>query len=166
MKKILQSRLKLHRFRLPLLGFCLLLTGCIVCENCGSIRRSHDITTLFLNNEVVPGYTYYYNGELQWPKAILAIDAGYTVEAEFWKPVDLTGQELSDWMDRTSTWKGTRQTEKNGAEVFNPAGERIGVFFSKYDNLVTKFPGGNVVQVYPPSYQAGQGLGPGSKDRN
>lgn len=158
--------MNLSVIRLLPLGLCLFLAGCVVCEECGSIRRNHEITNLFLDNEIVPGYSYYYNGEFKWPKAVLAIDSSYTVEAEFWKPVDLSGEELSAWLEQATNWKGTGQTEKNGAEVFNPAGERIGIFFSKYDNLVTKFSGDKVVQVYPPSYQAGRGMGAGDRDKN
>ncbi len=153
---------------LPLLlvGLSLALTGCVVCQECGSLKRDHQISSLFLNNETVPGYNYYYSGRSQWPSAVMAIDSNYTVKAEFWKPVDLDGQELSEWLRDAINWKGSRQTQKNGAEILNPEGERVGIFFSKYDNLITKFQSGNVIQVYPPSYQSGQGMDTSSNDRH
>lgn len=141
-------------------------TGCITCQECGTLKRDHEITSLFLNNEIVPGYSYYFNGRSQWPTAVLAIDSSYTVRAEFWKPVDLAGPELSEWLQNATNWKGSRQTNKFGAEILNPAGERVGIFFSKYDKLITKFSSDNVIQVYPPSYNDGRRTGSDSSDRN
>lgn len=151
---------------LLLIGVSFTVTSCIICEECGSLKINQEITRLFLNNEIVPGYSYYYNGTSQWPSAIMAIDASYTVKAEFWKPVELVGQDLSEWLKNAADWKGSQQTNKIGAEILTPEGERVGVFFSKYDNLVTKFQSDKVVQVYPPSYQAGGGNGSGGKDNN
>jgi len=151
---------------LLLLGISFALTGCITCEECGSLKIHHDIARLFLNNEIVPGYNYFYSGTSQWPSAIMAIDASYTVKAEFWKPVELSGQDLSEWLQKAANWNGLRRTNKNGAEILSPEGERVGIFFSKYDNLITKFQGNKVIQVYPPSYLAGRGGGSGGKDNN
>lgn len=142
------------------------LTGCVTCQECGSLKRDHKITRLFLGNEIIAGYNYYYAGRSQWPSAVMAIDPSYSIKAEFWKPVEGEGQELSDWLQTTIDWKGSRQTQENGAEILDPEGKRVGIFFSKYDNLVTKFLGDNVIQVYPPSYLAGQSLGSDSKDSN
>ena len=151
---------------LLLIGVSVAVTGCITCEECGSLKIHHEITLLFLNNEIVPGYSYYYSGTSQWPSAIMAIDASYTVKAEFWKPVGLTGQDLSEWLQKAADWKGSQQTNKTGAEILSPEGERVGIFFSKYDNLVTKFQSDKVIQVYPPSYLAGRASGSGSNDNN
>ena len=149
-----------------LVGLSFAMTGCITCQECGTLKRDHEITNLFLNNEIIPGYSYYFNGRSQWPTAVMAIDSSYTIKAEFWKPVDLAGQELSGWLKNAVNWKGSRKTNKYGAEILSPAGERVGIFFSKYDNLVTKFSTDKEIQVYPPSYLAGQGASSGSNDRN
>lgn len=151
--------------------FCIFLLsfslgGCVVCQECGSLRPRHEVTNLFLNNEIVPGHRYYYNGRSQWPSAIMAIDSSYTIKAEFWKPVELAGQELSEWLQSAANWKGSNMTNKQGAEILNPEGERVGIWFSKYDNVITKFLGDKVIQVYPPSYRAGQGMGSSRNDKN
>jgi hypothetical protein len=142
------------------------LTGCVTCQECGSLKRDHEITRLFLGNEIVPGYNYYFAGRSQWPSAVMAIDSSYSIKAEFWKPVQLEGKELSDWLQSAINWKGSQQTRENGAEILNPEGRRVGIFFSKYDNLITKFLSDSVIQVYPPSYLSGKGIGTDSKDRN
>ena len=142
------------------------MLGCAPCEECGSLKRQHDITNLFLNNEIIPGYTYYYNGRDQWPDAIMAIDPNYTVQADFWKPVGLEGEELSEWLRQATIWKQPRRASLNGAEILDPNGKRVGVFFSKFDSLITKFQPDNVIQVFPPSYRAGAGTGGSSRDRS
>ncbi len=147
-------------------GAAATLLGCAPCEECGSLKRQHEVTNLFLNNEIIPGYDYYYNGREQWPSAIMAIDPNYSIKSDFWKPVGLEGDELSKWIRSTTLWKPSRRTSLNGAEILDPNGKRVGVFFSKYDNLITKFEADNVIQVYPPSYRAGEGRGATSRDRN
>jgi hypothetical protein len=94
----------------------------------------------------------------------MAIDPSYTIKSDFWKPVGLQGNELSEWLEKTTIWKGSRRTRLNGAEILDPNGKRVGIFFSKFDNLITKFESDNVIQVYPPSYRTGVGSGSSSKD--
>ena len=142
------------------------VTGCITCQECGSLKRSNEITSLFLKGEIVSGYTYYYNGPEQRPSAVMAIDSSYRVTAQFWKPVEPAGDELSKWLRSALNWKGTGQLNKHGAAILNPEGVQIGIFYSKYDKLVTKFLGDREVQVYPPSYQAGSGKGREQNDRD
>jgi hypothetical protein len=96
----------------------------------------------------------------------MAIDSNYSIKADFWKPVDLEGDELSAWIKSTTLWKPSHRSRLNGAEILDPNGKRVGVFFSKFDNLITKFEADSVIQVYPPSYKAGTGMGGDSKDRN
>jgi len=144
----------------------LAVSGCMTCQECGSLKRSNDITRLFLDGEIVSGYTYYYSGPEQRPSAVMAIDSSHTVTAQFWKPVEKSGSQLSEWLRSTLNWKGAGQTNKSGAEILNPDGVQVGIFYSKYDKLVTKFQDNKVIQVYPPSYRAGSGKGIEQNERN
>ena len=151
---------------LVLVGVMATLLGCAPCEECGSLKRQHEITNLFMNNEIIPGYDYYYNGRDQWPSAIMAIDPIYSIRSDFWKPVGLQGEELSVWLRETTIWKESRRTRLNGAEILDPSGKRVGVFFSKFDNLITKFEADNVIQVFPPSFRAGEGATISRRERD
>ena len=150
---------------LLLAAIAMTLMSCAPCEECGTLKRQNDITVFFQNSEIVPGYRYYFSGTTQWPSAVMALDASYKIKSEFWKAVDLEGDELSTWLESTVNWKGPYQTRRNGAEILDPDGKRVGIFFSKYDNLVTKFEG-TTVQVYPPSYRAGGGMDSGSRGKD
>jgi hypothetical protein len=151
---------------LVVVGVVATLLGCAPCEECGSLKRQHEITNLFLNNEIIPGYDYYYFGRNQWPSAIMAIEPSYSVRSDFWKPVGLEGEKLSEWLKSTTIWKQSRRARLNGAEILDPNGKRVGIFYSKFDNLITKFEANNVIQVYPPSYRAGTSAVTSSSDRD
>lgn len=140
---------------LLLLGSGLALTGCVTCTDCGSLHRQNDISTMFWNYEAVPGLNYYYTGPEDRPSAVMAMEPSYTVKSSFWKPIGLSGDELSKWMEERFQWKQSSRMQFNGAEIHDPNGKRVGIFFSKFDDLVTKFQSDNVVEVYPPSYRAG-----------
>ena len=63
------TRLAMKNTLLPLLfvAVSFALTGCVTCQECGSLKRDHEITRLFLGNEIVPGCNYYFAGRSQWP---------------------------------------------------------------------------------------------------
>lgn len=142
-----------------------LLSGCAGQKNYGSLRLGNDVAALFRNHEAVPGYTYYYNGRAERPDAIIGIDSAYTVEGRFWRPATPGGENPADWLRGVSGWKMGRIGGRTGAEILDPDGERVGVFYSKYDKLVTVFPGGDVIQVYAPGYRAGAGFSSSDEDR-
>ena len=72
---------------LPLLlaTIALTLMSCAPCEECGTLKRQNDITVFFQNSEIVPGYRYYFSGRTEWPSAVMALDASYTIKSEFWR---------------------------------------------------------------------------------
>ncbi|MBT8344752.1 MAG: hypothetical protein KJO60_09955 [Desulfofustis sp.] len=151
---------------LAVAGAVATLLGCAPCEECGSLKRQNEITFFFLNNKIVPDYDYYYSGRYQWPSAIMAIEPSYSIKSNFWKPVGLEGEELSEWLKTTTIWKQSNRTRLNGAEILDPKGSRVGIFYSKFDNLITKFEANNVIQVYPPSYRAGGNARDSTSDRD
>lgn len=137
-----------------------LLAGCAGCPDCGSIRLNHEITKIFTSETIVPEYQYLYYGEILYPKAILGIDKRYTVEGKFWTPIDLTQEQLNSWVQEISTRPigvGTLSDSFNGYGIQDPQGNRVGIWYSRFDWGVFKFPGGNVIQAYPPSFSPGSG---------
>lgn len=150
---------------LLVIGVGAALSGCLSCPECGTLQRQNDISSMFWNYEVVPGYDYYYSGPEDRPSAVMAMDPSYTIQSSFWKPINLEGDELSKWMEDRFAWKQSSRMRYNGAEILDPNGKRAGIFFSKFDDLVTKFQGDKVIEVYPPSYRAGSGRSTKDSDR-
>ncbi|MBT8361344.1 MAG: hypothetical protein HKP41_19815 [Desulfobacterales bacterium] len=146
-----------------LLAISFFVNGCAPCTDCGAMRESHEATRIFTSEKVLPNHNYFYNGEILFPKAILAIDNSYSVQGKFWTPIDITQEQLSKWINYTRTappdfdasasykYEGRFQ----GAQILNPDGEQVGVWYSKLDWGVFKFPEENVILVYPPSVRPG-----------
>ncbi len=155
-----EGKMKTAIYSILLVGFLFLFAGCAGCPDCGSIRLENEITKIFTSETIVPGYQYFYYGEILYPKAILGIDKGYTVEGKFWTPIDLTQEQLNTWVQEIST----RPTGIdpltggfNGYAIRDPQGNRVGIWYSRFDWGLFKFPGDKVIQAYPPSFSPGAG---------
>ena len=143
-----------------LAGFLFTLAGCAGCPDCGSIRLEHDVTKIFTSEQIVPGYQYFYYGEILSPKAILGIAKSYRVEGKFWTPIELTQDQLTSWIQeikRRPTGIETLSNSFNGYEIRDPQGNRVGIWYSRYDWGVFKFPADKVIQAYPPAFRTGSG---------
>ncbi len=141
-----------------LAGFLILLSGCAGCPDCGSIRMEHEVTRIFTSEEIVPGYQYFYYGEILSPKAILGVESDYKVVGEFWTPIDLSQDQLTSWVQeikRRPTGIETLTNSFNGYGIRDPQGNRVGIWYSRYDWGVFKFPGDKVIQAYPPAFRPG-----------
>jgi hypothetical protein len=155
--------MRLPLFVSLLLGLSLLINGCAPCTDCGAMRESHEATRIFTNEKILPNHNYFYNGEINFPKAILAIDNSYRVQGKFWTPIDITQEQLSRWINYTRTAPPDFDASASlkykgrfyGAQIFNPKGKQVGVWYSKLDWGVFKFPEENVILVYPPSVRPG-----------
>lgn len=143
-----------------MIGIAVAMIGCAQCLDCGSMKKLHEITQIFMDEKIVPGYRYYINGEEDHPKAVVGIAETYRLEGKFWAPVDITQDQLSTWMKRyrevpTSTNIGDGAYK--GIEILDPEGVRAGIWFSIFDWAVIKFPGDNVIQISDPSMRPGSG---------
>lgn len=143
-----------------LVAILALLGGCAGCPECGTIRRDNEITTIFTSETIVPGYQYFYYGEILMPKAILGIDKSYRVEGKFWTPIDLTQDQLSTWIQEIKTRPTGADHERGtfqGFAILDPQGTRAGIWYSRFDWGLFKFQEGNVIQAYPPDFRPGGG---------
>lgn len=153
--------MRLFRILSLLLGMSFFISGCAPCPDCGAMRETHGATRIFTNQQILPNHNYFYNGEILFPKAILAIDNSYSVQGKFWTPIDITQEQLSKWIVYTETMPpdsdaSTRYHGRfQGSQILNPKGKQVGVWYSKLDWGVFKFPEENVILVYPPSLRPG-----------
>jgi len=146
---------------LVLAAMLFLLGGCAACPECGSIRQKNEITEMFISETIVPDYRYYYNGEQARPKAILGVDKRYTLDSKFWTSIELTRDQLASWMaeiKRRRSGSGFNQGSFQGAEILDPQGVRIGIWYSRYDWGTFKFPGGGQIQASVPSFRGSGGF--------
>lgn len=140
-------------------------SSCAVNANLGTIREHNDVTRVFRSYQVIPNYNYFYYGIYLEPDTIMGIDNRYTVQSDFWTPVDLTPEQLKTWiialdrMPELPDFARSYMWRYQGAYVLDPQGSIVGIWYSKLDWGVFDFPGGNVIIPFQPS------LKPGSEPR-
>ena len=143
---------------IPLAVALFLLGGCAACSDCGALRKRHEVTTIFSSYTVVPGYNYFYNGEILYPKAIMGVDKSFTLEGTFWTPIELTEEQLTRWVTEINSRPGNNSAAGvngrfEGFEILDPQGRRVGVWYSNFDWGVFKFPEENKIVAYSPSFR-------------
>lgn len=146
------------------LATALFTAGCAATSSknpMGGIKESHDVTRQYRAYEINPDYNYFYSNAGLQPDVIMGIHKNYQVVSKFWHPVELTKEQLENWVvwgDRESAYDGfsTRYLGRYmGAYITDPAGKVIGDWYSKKDWGIFEFPGDNVVIPYPPRNRAG-----------
>lgn len=136
--------------RLILLGIVSLavvvLSGCAG-GNYGGLRYSPDVTRMFHQKEMIPGYNYYYDGRESRPYAVVGLKDDYILDSQFWTPVNGGSSQL----DRLLDWLyGSDISYPRGAEILDPEGNQIGVWFSVYTYTRIKFGPEKQVNIFSP----------------
>ncbi len=129
------------------LGF--ISAGCAIPENQGRLVRSFEVAKLVEEAIVLPDHTYYYTGPEARPDAIIAIDNRYELKSKYWIRVDNVEEKLADWnyfID--NKWRYSKFYE--GAQIMTPDSEQAGIWYSRYDHTVVRYPDPNSIIVYKP----------------
>jgi len=110
----------------------------------GSYKRNAEIYQSFQSNQVNRNYTYYYNGVGNQVYAIVGIEPKYRIQSKFWREVEpdtdafkkLTNQIWDDYGYQTF-----------GADLLDPAGNKIGIVYTSIYEVAVKFLGDNQIEV-------------------
>lgn len=130
----------------------LLLGGCAATVpqgQQGHLIRSDEVRKIFESNTVLPDHVYYYSGPEAEPEAIIGIHADFTLQGRYWYRVALTQEKLQDWnrmIDNTHRFRNSY----GGARIMAPDGRPAGVWFSKFDHTVIRFPDEKTILMYTP----------------
>ena len=130
MKKNLGKRQTIRRQILCVIS-CLILflsAGCVGLHtgNYGSIVPDEEIGRTFEAYTPDPGLNYYISGSDALPNVIMGLDKAYTLESTLWKRVEMTPQTLRTLVTHMHIAAPTM----NGFAIFDPTGNRIGVWYS------------------------------------
>lgn len=126
-----------------------MVTSCAVPANQGKLARSFEVTQLVEADKVLDGHTYYYTGPEAEPDAIIAIDDRYTLKSKYWIRVENPAKKLADWNHFIDN--GIRIFDPfEGAWIMTPDGEKAGIWYSKYDHTVVRYPDASSIIVYIP----------------
>jgi len=129
----------------------LIIGGCAVSPYQGKFVRDGKVDSLIGSATVLPEYTYYYTGPEAEPDAIVAIDNKYTFTGKYWiKVADADVKEKLQWWNWLIDNNNRIKYSYSGYRIMTPEGKQAGIWYSKYDYSVARFPGGSTMILYTP----------------
>lgn len=129
------------------LSVLVLFVGCS--QNYGRIRWDEDVTQSFKTHQAQPGYKYYYYGVGMRVFAIVGLDSELKLESKMWRKLATDAEEFKVATSRI--WENLYYNPHypRGAIIMNPAGEKVGVYYSSLIYVTIKFQTENEVSVIP-----------------
>lgn len=127
----------------------LMVTACAIPPNQGRLARSFEVAQLVEAGTVLPDHTYYYTGPEAEPDAIIAINNRYELKSKYWIRVENAKEKLADWnyfIDNSTRFAHAYE----GARIMTPDGQEAGIWYSRDDHTVVRFPDDSSIIVYKP----------------
>jgi len=109
----------------------------------GSINRDPEIYRAFVSNQVSPEYKYYYNGH-SFTYAMLGIDPKYRIESKIWREIEPDTEQFKQLTNRL--WEDYGYSAF-GAQILDPTGKKIGIWYSSIWEVSFRFVGDNEIVV-------------------
>jgi hypothetical protein len=123
----------------------IIITGLAGCSGTyGSFKRDKQVFEAFENNQVSKDYKYFYNGQHNQTYAVLGIDPKYMLESKFWREVEPNTEEFRKLTSRI--WEDYNYYTY-GANIFDPTGTKMGIWYSSVYVATVKFVGDNEIEV-------------------
>jgi len=124
----------------------LVLFGCGA--HYGKISNVHTISPEYATVQLNPDYRYYYTGRFTVPYAIIGLDKAYTLSSKMWSELEIEPEEL---MILASYLYLPGNSQAYSGDILDPAGKRIGVWYSRWHTTTVKMEDSNRVLVFPPN---------------
>ncbi|MBL6996663.1 hypothetical protein [Desulfobacula sp.] len=144
----------LYKKRIPLLVSCILFVvvqvafaGCS--GSYGRLKPSLEIEKMFEEHKVLADHSYYFSGSDVNPNAVIGIDNNYTLNSKLWKPVNPTSEQLKDWIDNMTHYRGYALTNY-GSVILDSTGKRLGVWYSPWNWTTVKMESAKSIVVHTP----------------
>ena len=121
-----------------------LIAGCA--GNYGSLKRDAEVQQAFESNQVPKEFKYYYYGFDTRPYVIFGIEPKYEMNSNMWRevmPDTAEFKEMTRWI-----WEDYNYY-KFGADILDPQGKKVGVFYSAIRETSVKFVNDNQIKVMP-----------------
>jgi len=140
-------------FLLRATGFILLgllSGGCAISGDYGQFVRSVEVDALIESAKVLDDHAYYFTGPEARPDAIIAIENSRTLTSKYWIRVDDVQEKLL-WWNHLLQNDTLFMSAYEGYWILAPDGRRAGVWYSRYDQSVVRFPDAATIILYTPS---------------
>jgi hypothetical protein len=120
-----------------------LSVGCA--GNFGRLKRDVEVQRAFETNQLPSDYKYYYYGHGE-PYAIFGIEPQYEMDSKMWRDLSPDTEEFR-FMIRFM-WEDYGYY-KFGADILDPNGKKVGIYYSAIRETAFKFIGDNQIEVIP-----------------
>lgn len=132
-----------------ILTIAFLFWGCALhLADSGKNQFSSGAREIFESFLVLPNANYFYIGSNISPDAIIAVDKNYTVTSSgIWIKVEPEPKDLKYWVE---TMQRNIGLSPDGYKMFDPKGNLIGFYYSRWDPWPVRMEGENKVWIYPP----------------
>ena len=117
-------------------------TGCM--GNYGKFIRDKEVYYAFENNTVNSEYKYFSNYQHNVTYAILGIETKYKLESKMWREVEPDTEDFKKLISRIWEDYGFY---KYGANVYDPTGNKVGIWYSAVFGKAIKFLEDNQIEV-------------------
>ena len=133
-----------YRYYIYVIALAILigLTGCA--QNYGSLKRDEQVAQAFKNNQLPTQYKYYYNAHHNLTYAILGIDPKYKIPSQDWREVEPNTAEFREIWSRV--WEDYNRYTY-GANLIDPTGSTVGVWYSAVNTASLRFHEDNEVEI-------------------
>ena len=128
--------------------FIVLMVSSIVGCNAkyGKLQHDPEVQLAFESNQAPTNYRYYYYGYKTEPYVIFGIDPKLEMESRVWREVDADTEEfkqMTRWI-----WEDYGYS-KFGANILDPYGSKVGIYYSSIRETAFKFKEENQIVVIP-----------------
>lgn len=132
------------KIALTLIAALIIIPGCMA--DYGQLKGDPALTDMFQDMDALPDYNYYYNGRANVPYALVGIDPQYEFQDRVWHRIE----SRADVVKKVTNMRSFDRVWSQGAEIVDPSGNRLGIWFSYYRHTTVKVGPGNKVAVYSP----------------
>ena len=116
--------------------------------NYGRMQRADEVTSMFLNGEILPNHKYYYAGTPQNPHTLLTLKETYRFTSPRWRAFELDRDKLSGW---SVTLRNFYASAPRGSWIVDAEGNRIGAWYSSAPTSPIKIVAEDEVKIKAPS---------------
>lgn len=124
------------------------LGGCSL-ANYGKLKSDPEVTRAFENNQVMPGYKYYYRGTFSQPFVIIGIKESYELDSDLWVAVDPQSKDFRTLIERISLQGAGGTVQPWGFIIVDASGRDVGVWYSALNGAAVEVNGNQIVNLSP-----------------
>ena len=137
----------LRNYLIFAIGVSMLLWTAGCSQNYGRINWHDDVTQAFEANQFDSDYNFYQYAIGMQVLAIVGLDPKLEVESRIWRGLDADTEDFTVATSRMWDDYSQVQYDARGAFILDPAGERVGVYFSSIRFFSIQFKPENRVEL-------------------